>query len=107
MRKTVKKRKIHNLEIFFTDEKDILKLAKSEDLNEIVMKESLVAIKDAIKNKSETADIVNISNLDCIVSIKKEDFGKVLDTLVEYYQGKEEYLICSSIVKLKKKYEKI
>jgi hypothetical protein len=107
MRKTAKKRKVHNLEIFFTDEKDILKLAKSEDLNEIVMKESLVAIKDAIKNKSETADIVNITNLNCIVSIKKEDFGKVLDTLVNYYQNKEEYLTCSSIIKLKKKYEKV
>ena len=107
MRKTAKKRKVHNLEIFFTDEKDILKLAKSEDLNEIVMKESLAAIKDAIKNKSETADIVNIVNLDCIVSIKKNDFGNVLDTLVEYYQTKEEYLTCSSIIKLKKKYEKI
>ena len=64
MRKTAKKRKVHNLEIFFTDEKDILKLAKSEDLNEIVMKESLVAIKDAIKNKVLGMDhnLINITS---------------------------------------------
>ena len=71
------------------------------------MKESLSAIKDAIRNKNETADIVNVINLNCGVSIKKEDFGTALDSIIAYHQNKEEYLICSSILKLKKKYEKI
>jgi hypothetical protein len=105
--KTLKKREPHNIELLFDNKKDLLNLSKSDDFIKIVMKETLVSITDAIKSKKETAEIVNIINLDCTVIIKQKEFKNMLDNLVKYYEGKEEYETCISINKLKKKYEKI
>jgi hypothetical protein len=106
-RKTLKKREPHNIELLFNNKEDLLNLSKSEEFIKIVMKETLASLTDAIKSKKETAEIVNIINLDCTVTIKQKDFKDMLDNLIKYYEEKEEYEVCVSINKLKKKYEKI
>lgn len=107
MAKAIEVRKPINIELIINKHEELEELKKSDKFNSFVFNEVLASIKDAIKNKSNEAKILNIVNMNYVLSIDKKEFKLVLMNMLEFYEKIEEYMVCKDINKLLKKVQKL
>ena len=69
MEKEIKKRKITSIEISYSNKRELKELSNKEEFQNIIMRDSFKAIKEAIKNKWTTVELFNIVNLSVIIKI--------------------------------------
>lgn len=72
-------------------------LVKSESLRDLVIRETPLAIKLAIKNRLSFATIFEINNTNNFVEIHKRDWIPALESCIAYYVDKENYEECTKI----------
>ena len=103
MEKEKSSRKPLTLEILFQQKEDIQDLVNNKEYSSLILKESFIALKDAIKKKQSSIQLFDISNLGFIISIKKENYKPCLENILKYYEALEDYKTCSQITNLIKK----
>lgn len=80
-------------------------LVSSEQLKELVYKETPLAIEEAIKHKSQYATIFEINNTGHYVEIPKKDWVSALNACIADNVAKEDYKQCARLNELVQKIE--
>lgn len=75
-------------------------LVSSEQLKQLVYKETPLAIEEAIKHKSQYATIFEINNSGHYVEIHKTDWVDALNACITDLVAKEDYKECARINEL-------
>ena len=89
------------VEIKYDDTKELMLLATQDEFVTFMFKNTIAAIKQAIrKNKSECV-IFDILNYNLKVAIKKEHYKTFLNKAIRHYETLEDYAQCSELVTLK------
>ena len=99
----MEKKEILSLEILYEFKEELDTLLEDEDFHQLILDEAFKVISEAAQNKSGEAKIAYISNLGSSVLVHKNNFKEVLDTVLKFYEKKEDYDKCCEIVKLKDK----
>ena len=97
MEKEVNKRKITNIEISYSNKRELKELSDKEVFRNIIMRDSFKAIKDAIKNNWTTVELFNIVNLSVIIKLSSLYYSSALKKISKYYEECEEYEKCAEI----------
>ena len=88
------------IELIYDNKEDLLKLAKKSEFCEFILKDSLKAIKRAIKYKLKKVNLFNVLNLSVIIELDKSQYKSVLTRVEQHYANIENYEECSKIKKL-------
>lgn len=69
-------------------------------VRDVVMSELVDAVKDGIKRRRANISLFVINDSNYIVSLDKKQWKPSLQSALQHYEKKEEYTMCSEIVKL-------
>ena len=97
MEKEKIKREIPNIEIKYSNKRQLKELQNKEGFRNLVMRDSFKSIKEAIKNKWRTVELFNIVNLSVIIKISYLYYPSALKKISKYFEIKEEYEKCAEI----------
>jgi len=103
MEKEIKKREILSVEILYDDKEDLDILTESEDFHKLLFDEVVIGIEEALETQSNTAEVIDIPNLECSVTIYRRNFKTALEGVIKFYENQEDYKKCAELVRLKKK----
>lgn len=97
MEKDTKKRKITNIEISYSNKRELKELSNKEEFRNIIMRDSFKAIKEAIKKGKTTVELFNIVNLSIIIKLSSLYYPSALKKISNYFEEYEEYEKCAEI----------
>ena len=100
MENKTKKRKITNIEISYSTKRELKELSNKEEFQNIIMRDSFKAIKEAIKNDKTTVELFNIVNLSVIIKLSSLYYPSALKKISNYFEEYEEYEKCAEIKQL-------
>ena len=69
-------------------------LTRVPELTEIVIEETISAIKEGIKKNKKSIPLFEIAGSDCYIELEKNNWKSSLENAIEYYIEKEEYSKC-------------
>ena len=69
-------------------------LTEIPELKNIVIEETLVAIKEGIKMNKKSIPLFEIAGSNCYVELKKDNWKSSLENVSEYYLEREDYDKC-------------
>jgi hypothetical protein len=64
------------------------------EIREIVIEETIVAIKEGIKKKKKSISLFEIAGSNCYIELEKQNWKSSLENALEHYIVKEEYDKC-------------
>ena len=99
--KNKKEREILSIEILYEFKDELEDLVKSEDFNQLLLDEAIVTIENALNKNRKSSRVFYVPNLECSVVLEKRNFGKVLNTAIDFYENQEDYTKCAKLVTLK------
>jgi hypothetical protein len=105
MEEKPKIREIPKVSIIYENKDDLDNLASDDKFINFTLEEALVSIKDALEKGEKEVCLVEVDNFECKVIIKKKDFKKVLEKIIERYARFENYEECKKISEIINKYE--
>jgi len=70
------------------------KLTEIPELRDIIIEETVLAIKEGIKKKKKSTPIFEIAGSNCYVELEKTNWKPSLESALEYYIEREEYNKC-------------
>ena len=100
------KRKIKQIQISYSNKRELKELSNKEEFRNIIMKNSFESIKEAIKNKWTTVELFDIVNLSIIIKLSSLYFPSALKKISKYFEENEEYEKCAEITNILKNLEK-
>ena len=89
-----------NIELIYDNPEELMKLTEKSEFCEFILKDSLKAIKRAIKYKLKKVNLFNVLNLSVIIELDKSQYKSVLTRVEQHYANIENYEECSKIKKL-------
>jgi hypothetical protein len=69
-------------------------LTQIPELQQVVIEETILAIKDGIKKKRKSIPIFEIAGSDCYLEIEKDKWKPSLESALNYYLEREDYDKC-------------
>lgn len=69
-------------------------LVETPSVQQIVIEETLFAIKEGINKKKKSIILFEVANSEYYIELKKEQWKPSLENAMEYYVDKEEYNKC-------------
>ena len=106
MKEETVKKKITSIEISYNSKRDLKELSNKEEFQNIIMRNSFKAIKEAIKNDNTTVELFNIVNLSVIIKLSSLYYPSALKKISNYFEEYEEYEKCAEIKTLLNSLEK-
>ena len=97
MEKETKKRKLTEIQISYSNKRELKELSNEEEFRNIIMRDSFKAIKEAINKKRTTVELFNIVNLSVIIKISSLYYPSALKKISNYFEEYEEYEKCAEI----------
>jgi len=94
------KREIPNIEIKYSNKRQLKQLKNKEGFRNLIMRDSFESIKEAIKNKWKTVELFNIINLSIIIKISSLYYPSALRKISKYFEIREEFEKCAEIKKI-------
>lgn len=70
-------------------------LTEVPEVIQVVIDETVVAIKEGIAKKKKSINLFEVTNSDYYIELKKEQWKSSLEKALEYYLEKEEYERCA------------
>ena len=92
-----KKREVTTIEIVYSEKDDLIQLASKEEFVIFILEDSLKTITKAVEENLEKVELFNIFNLSLIVELDKSKYKSVLQRIIDYYVGIEDYDKCIEI----------
>jgi len=96
-------KKIIDMELHFGDDNSVNELVKDPTLKKFIMEHSLNFIKYSLSKKLKNINVFNVVNLNLKVGIEYNQYKNILNNILKYYEGEEDYIKCNEILKLIKK----
>ena len=100
------KRKIKQIQISYSNKRELKELSNKEEFRNVIMKNSFESIKEAIKNKWTTVELFDIVNLSIIIKLSSLYFPSALKKISKHFEENEEYKKCAEITNILKNLEK-
>ena len=88
------KRKIPVFRVNIQSGAEYEQLENMPDVKEVVIEETIFAIKDAIKRKKTSIELFEVADSGFYVQLNKDKFKSSLENAIEYFIEKEEYDRC-------------
>jgi len=88
------------IEIVWDYPQDLIDLGNSPEFSNFILLKSYEAISSAIENNLDKVELFNIFNMSIIIELDKSQFSIVLDNVIEYFIGIEDYEECKKIKNL-------
>jgi hypothetical protein len=73
------------------------KLTEVPGLKEVIIEETVIAIKDGIKKKKKSISLFQIAGTTSYLELEKEKWQPTLENLLEHYVESEDYDRCIEI----------
>jgi hypothetical protein len=96
-------RVIPNLNIYPLDSAPVEAILHAEVLVELVHREVLPSIQQALQSKRATAILFQINSSDAYLELPKSEWQSAIDTSILHYSQKEKYEVCNELNMLKSK----
>lgn len=93
----MKNRRIPILKVNLNPRINYSELGKIPEIKNIVLNETIYAIKDGINKKKNSIFIFEIANSDLLIELKKDDWESTLKNSLEYFIEIEDYNKCIEI----------
>ena len=88
------------IELVWDSKQDLIDLENNETFTNFILLKSYTAIEDAIEDNLDKVELFNIFNMSLIIELDKLNFNIVLNKILNYYIGIEDYEECEKIQKL-------
>lgn len=88
------------IELVWDNTQDLIDLENSPEFSSFILLKSYEAITTAIENDLDKVELFNIFNMSIIIELDKSQFPLVLDSIIEYFVGIEDYEECKKIKNL-------
>jgi len=88
------------IELVWDSKQDLIDLENNETFTNFILLKSYTAIEDAIEDNLDKVELFNIFNMSLIIELDKSNFNIVLNKILNYYIGIEDYEECEKIQKL-------
>ena len=88
------------IELVWDSKQDLIDLENNETFTNFILLKSYTAIEDAIEDNLDKVELFNIFNMSLIIELDKSNFNMVLNKILNYYIGIEDYEECEKIQKL-------
>ena len=88
------------IELVWDSKQDLIDLENNETFTNFILLKSHTAIEDAIEDNLDKVELFNIFNMSLIIELDKSNFNIVLNKILNYYIGIEDYEECEKIQKL-------
>jgi len=69
-------------------------LTETPEIIQIVIDETVVAIKEGINKKKKSISLFEVANSEYYIELKKDEWKSSLESAIEFYAEKEEYDRC-------------
>lgn len=92
--KQMNKRKIPIFRVSMTPEVDYSQISKMPKVEESVIKELVIAIKDGIKKRKKVIPLFDISYTQYSIQLGRDQWATSLTKAINYFESKEEYEKC-------------
>lgn len=96
------KRKVPILRISLNKETDYTKICEVPEFKDVIMHETLFAIKDGIEKGKNSILLFEISDTKQCINIDKKDWKEPLNTVMNYFTEREDYnkaIECRELIK--------
>lgn len=90
-------RKIPTIRITLTSGANYEHVIKDDYVRVSIIKESVLAIKEGLKNKRKSTPLFIINDGDFIFHLEKNQWKTSLEIALKHYESLEEYTMCSEI----------
>ena len=91
------RRKIPILKIKAEPGADYSVIAKFPEIKQIVLEETIIAIKDGIEKHKTSISLFEIADSNYYIELNKDKWKSTLEHLINYYVKREEYNKCIEV----------
>ena len=91
------RRKIPILRVKAEPGADYSTLTELPEIRQIVLEETITAIKEGIEKHKTSTPLFEIADSDCYIELSKDKWKPTLEHLIDYYSEKEEYDKCIEV----------
>lgn len=101
-----KKRAVPKINYVIRQFEDFETITEQKSVRKMIYDNLIDAIKYSIQNNKKDADVVQIYETDCILSLDKSDWTETLNEAINFYAADDDYDKCIEIQNIIKKYNK-
>jgi len=94
---TCMRRKVPILRIKIESDASYSQIQYIPELKEVVIDETVYAIKDGIEKNKSKISLFEVAYTDCVIELEKQNWKSTLKNVIEYYVSKEDYTKCIEI----------
>jgi hypothetical protein len=73
---------------------DYSKLTENESIREVIIEETITAIKDGISKNKKSTPIFEIADSNYYIELERTEWKSTLENVIKYYVDKEDYDTC-------------
>lgn len=91
----MKKRQVPLFKVSVDEHSDYTFLSKIPHVEEAVMNELILAIKEGVQKQKKSVSIFNISNTSYSLELERSNWKQSLSKAIKYHENKEDYEKCA------------
>jgi len=91
------RRKVPILKIKVESDASYSQIQHIPELKEVVIDETVYAIKDGIEKNKSKISLFEVAYTDCVIELEKTKWKSTLENVIDYYVSKEDYTKCIEI----------
>ena len=91
------RRKIPIFKVTMSGDENYSQLTKIPEVIEVVIEETVIAIKDGISKNKKSISLFEVANSDCYIDLEKKEWKSTLEHAIDYFVEKEDYSKCAEI----------
>lgn len=99
----MKKRLVPLFKVAIDPDTDYTQLVNMPDVEDAVMKEVVIAIKDGLHKRKRSISLFNVSYTQYSIEIEKSQWSIALEKAIKYHENRENYEKCAECRDLIKK----
>ena len=91
------RRKVPILRVKMESDASYSQIQYIPELKEVVIDETVYAIKDGIEKNKSKISLFEVAYTDCVIELEKTKWKSALENVIEYYVSKEDYTKCAEV----------
>lgn len=91
------RRKIPIFRVVMNGGENYSQLTEIPEVIEVVIEETVVAIKDGMEKNKKSISLFEVANSDCYIDLEKNKWKPTLEHAIGYFVEKEDYSKCAEI----------
>ena len=91
------RRKVPILRVKVESNESYSQIQYISELKEVVIDETVYAIKDGIEKNKSKISLFEVAYTDCVIELEKQNWKSTLENVIGHYVSKEDYTKCAEV----------